>query len=197
SVENVKGVSHGYDAENGRFSGAQVQVTSKAGTNQFHGSLFLTAHRPGLNAYQRFNGEGNSVLRDNNFFNQLGGSVGGPIWKNKIFAFFAYETVREPQHASTDNGWYETSAFDSLATAASAGPIAQTYLSFPGGTPIGGVINNSATCETAGFIVNVNCANVAGGLDIGSPLTTGFGNQDLGWADPQHPGVGGGLDGIP
>ncbi len=197
SVENVKVVSHGYDAENGRFSGAQVQVTSKAGTNQVHGSLFWTAHRPGLNAYQRFNGEGNSVLRDNTFYNQLGGSVGGPIWKNKIFAFFAYETVREPQHASTDNGWYETSAFDALATSASAGPIAQTYLSFPGGAPIGGTINTSATCETAGFIVGVNCANVSGGLDIGSPLTTGFGNQDLGWVDQQHPGVGGGLDGTP
>src|SRR5262245_47644113 len=50
SVENVKVVSHGYDAENGRFSGAQVQVTSKSGTNQYHGSLFWTAHRPGLDA---------------------------------------------------------------------------------------------------------------------------------------------------
>jgi Carboxypeptidase regulatory-like domain/TonB dependent receptor-like, beta-barrel len=195
SVENVKVVSHGYDAENGRFSGAQVQVTSKSGTNQFHGSLFWTAHRPGLNAYQRFNGEGNKVLRDTTFFNQLGGSVGGPIWKNKIFAFFAYETVREPQHASTDNGWYETSAFDGLAP---AGSIAATYLTFPGGTPIGGSINTTATCSTAGFVEGVNCATIAGqGLDIGSPLTTGLGNQDLGWVDPQHPGVGGGLDGVP
>ena len=150
SVENVKVISHGYDAENGRFSGAQIQVTSKSGTNQYHGSLFFTAHRPGLNAFQRFNGD-NAVLRDHNFFNQFGGSVGGPIWKNKIFAFFAYETVREPQHASPDNGWYETSAFDALATSASAGPIAKTYLSFPGGAPVSGVLNTAAGCGTAGF----------------------------------------------
>ena len=97
SVESVKVVSNGYDAENGRFSGAQIQVTSKSGSNNFHGSVFFTAHRPGLNAYQRFNGQGNSVLRDNNRFNQFGGNVGGPIWKNKIFFFFNYETVREPQ----------------------------------------------------------------------------------------------------
>src|SRR5712664_2030842 len=114
SVQSVKVVSNGYDAENGRFSGAQIQVTSKSGTNQYHGSLFFAAHRPGLNAYQRFNGQGNSVLRDNNRFNQYGASVGGPIWKNKIFAFFNYET--SPLSAiATAQGWYETPEFDASA----------------------------------------------------------------------------------
>ena len=59
SVESVKVVSNAYDAESGRFSGAQIQVTSKSGTNGYHGSAFFTAHRPGLDAYQRFNGAGN------------------------------------------------------------------------------------------------------------------------------------------
>jgi len=196
SVENVKVVSHGYDAENGRFSGAQVQVTSKSGTNQFHGSLFWTAHRPGLNAFQRYNGDG-AVLRDPKFFNQIGGSVGGPIWKDKIFAFFAYETVREPLSVSPTNNWYETSAFEALATSPLAGPIAQTYLSFPGGTPFGGVLNATANCGTAGYHEGVDCTTIPGqGLDVGSPLTTGFGKQDLSWVDEQHPGVGGGLDGV-
>ena len=71
SVESVKVVSNGYDAENGRFSGAQIQVTSKSGSNQFHGSAFFTAHRPGLNAYQRFNGPNNSVLRDDQLFRSI------------------------------------------------------------------------------------------------------------------------------
>jgi hypothetical protein len=109
SVDSVKVVSNSYDAEHGRFSGAQIQVISKSGTNQFHGSAFFTAHRPGLNAYQPFNGLGNSVLRDDNFFDQFGGSVGGPIWKNKIFAFFAYETVRSPKaQTNFSNGWYDS-----------------------------------------------------------------------------------------
>ena len=56
SVDNVKVVSNSYDAENGRFSGAQIQITSKSGSNQVHGSLFFTAHQPDLNAFQRFNG---------------------------------------------------------------------------------------------------------------------------------------------
>jgi hypothetical protein len=194
SVENVKVISHGYDAENGRFSGAQVQVTSKSGTNNYHGSLFFTAHRPGLNAFQRYNGQGNSVLRDTTFYSQFGGSVGGPIWKNKIFAFFNYETVREPNHPNRDNGWYETSAFDGSAP---AGSIAATYLSFPGAGVVSEGINSSATCTTAGFIEGVNCATIPGqGLDIGSPLTSGLGNQDMSWVQPTNPGVGNGLDGV-
>jgi hypothetical protein len=194
SVESVKVVSNGYDAENGRFSGAQIQVTSKSGSNQYHGSAFFTAHRPGLDAYQRFNGNGNPVLRDNNFFDQFGGSVGGPIWKNKIFAFFNYETVRSPKaQTNIASGWYDTAAFDSSAP---AGSIAATYLSFPGSGVVSRGINPS-TCTDAGLNEGVNCATILGqGLDIGSPLTTGLGTQDLGWTSTSSPGVGGGLDGV-
>ncbi len=194
SVDNVKVVSNGYDAEQGRFSGAQIQVISKSGTNNFHGSLFFTAHRPGLDAYQRYNGSGNTVLRDDNFFDQFGGSVGGPIWKNKIFAFFDYETVRSPQsQPQLANGWYETSAFDASAP---AGSIAATYLTFPGA----GVVNrgiNDSSCADAGLTEGVNCAKIPGqGLDIGSPLTTPLGTQDPGWSSPTSPGLGNGLDGV-
>ena len=188
SIDSVKVVSTGYDAENGRFSGAQVQVTSKSGTNQFHGSLFLDAHRPGLNAFQRFNGLGNGVLRDENRFNQFGGSVGGPIWKNKIFFFFAYETVRNPNSSSTGNGWYETPAFAALAP---SGSIAAKYLSFPGSGVVSTGINNS-TCANAGLAEGVNCRTIPGqGLNIGTPLTTGLGTQDMGWSSPTSPGTGG------
>jgi Carboxypeptidase regulatory-like domain/TonB dependent receptor len=202
SIDSVKVVSNGYDAENGRFSGAQIQVTSKSGSNQFHGSLFFTAHRPGLNARQRFNGQGNSVLRDNNRFNQFGGSVGGPIWKNKIFFFFNYETAREPNSSSVGNGWYETSAF---AASAPSGSIAAKYLTFPGSGVVSTGINAS-TCANAGLVdaahvtslqPTPNCAEIPGqGLDIGSPLKTALGTQDLGWVSPSSPGVGGGLDGV-
>jgi hypothetical protein len=193
SVESLKVVSNSYDAESGRFAGAQIQITSKGGSNQFHGSLFFTAHRPGLNAYQRFNGVDNKVLRDTNFFDQFGGSVGGPIWKNKIFGFFAYETVRSPQaQANIANGWYETSSF---ASSAPTGSIAATYLTFPGS----GVVNkgiNPSTCKDAGFTENVNCVTIPGqGLDLGSPLKTALGTQDPSWVSSSNPGIGGGFDG--
>jgi hypothetical protein len=189
SVESVKVVSNSYDAESSRFSGAQIQVTSKSGTNSYHGSAFFTAHRPGLDAYQRFNGAGNPVQRDDNFFDQFGGSVGGPIWKNKIFAFFDYETVRSPAaQTNISNGWYDTSTFDSSAP---TGSIASTYLGFPGSGVVSRGINNS-TCQNAGLTEGVNCATIPGqGLDIGRPLTVGLGGQDLGWVSPSNPGTGG------
>ena len=108
-MEDVKIVTNSYDAEDGRFTGAQVQITSKSGSNDFHGSLFFTTHQPNLNAFQPYFGQPTgSSLRDNSKFNQFGGSVGGPIWKNKIFAFFNYETIREPNASPTGTGWYDT-----------------------------------------------------------------------------------------
>ncbi len=194
SVESVKVLTNGYDAENGRFSGAQIQVTSKSGTNDIHGSAFFTAHRPGLDAYQRYNGAGNSVLRDNSFFNQMGGSVGGPIWKNKIFGFFAYETVRSPQ-AQTDitNGWYETPAFAALAP---SGSIASKYLTFPG-AGVQSIGINPSTCQNIGLTEGVNCRTIPGqGLNLGSPLTSPLGTQDTTWTSASNPGVGGGLSNV-
>ena len=190
SVASVKVVSNAYDAENGRFSGAQIQVTSKSGSNDYHGSAFFTAHRPGLDAYQPFNGEGVPVQRDDSFFDQFGGSVGGPIWKNKVFAFFDYETVRSPaSQTSIGNGWYDTTSFDSSAP---SGSIAATYLSFPGSGVVNRGINSTATCLTAGLTEGVNCATIPNqGLDIGRPLAVGLGGQDLGWSSANSPGTGG------
>ena len=89
SVEALRIATNSYDAENGRFSGSQIQVTTKSGTNQVHGSFFFRANRPGLNAYQRYNGP-NSLLpgtpaergltRDTARYNDFGGSIGGPFW---------------------------------------------------------------------------------------------------------------------
>ncbi len=209
SIQDMKVVSNNYDAENGRFSGAQIQVTSKSGTNQVHGSAFFKASRPGLNAYQRWNGTGSvdsvnpdgslktpaerGLNRDENRFNQYGGSVGGPIWKNKVFAFFNWET--SPLSASTTGqGWYETSQFDQLI--ASTNTIAGKYLSVPGsGVNSSGIVTQ--TCANIGLTQGVNCAQLPGGLDIGSPLTSGIGHQDLTYNSGNIPGVGNGLDGIP
>jgi len=188
SVDSVKIVTNSYDAEDGRFTGAQVQVTSKQGTNDIHGSLFITTHQPGLNAYQPFNGEGNKPTKDANKFEQFGGSVGGPIWKNKIFAFFNYETVREPFSNVQGNGWYDTPAFDALAP---AGSIASKYLTFPGNGVVG-TLNPNGTCASAGLTEGVDCRTIPGqGINVGTPLTAGLGKQDLGWTSSSNPGCGG------
>jgi hypothetical protein len=208
SISNVKIVTNAYDAENGRFSGAITEVTSKSGTNDIHGSIFVQVFRPGLNAYQRWNGPNSVVsvgaggkkltpgarglLRDSDRYNQLGGSVGGPIWKNKIFAFFSYEGQSQNTPA-TGTGWYTTSQLVPLAP---SGSIASTYLNFPKAAVLGTVIG-SATCSSAGLSEGVNCTAISGqGLNIGSPLTTGLGTQDLGYVSASSPGVGSGLSDV-
>src|SRR6266545_1972240 len=81
-------------------------------------------------------------------------------------------------------------------SAATAGSIAAKYLSFPNSRPNSSSINPK-TCADAGLVQNVNCRAIAGqGLDIGSPLTAGLGQQDLTWQNSSNPGVGNGLDGI-
>jgi len=95
SIKEVRVTANSYDAQFGRTSGAQVEVVSQNGTNQYHGSLFLKIDRPGLNAFQRNFGLGTAAdQRATNRFNQYGGSVGGPIIKNRLFAFFSYETLK-------------------------------------------------------------------------------------------------------
>ena len=190
SIDNVKVLSNSYDAEYGRFSGAQIQITSKSGSNDFHGSLFFTTHQPNLNAFQPYNG-GNKDLRDENHFEQFGGSVGGPIWKNKLFFFFNYETVREPNSQVTGSGWYDTPALDALAP---AGSIAAKYLSFPGNHVSAVGLDPNNTCTAAGLTEGVNCRTIPGqGINVGTPLTTPLGTQDLTWTSNSSPGVGSGL----
>jgi Carboxypeptidase regulatory-like domain len=209
SVEDLHVVSNSYDAENGRFSGAQIEVTTKSGTNQIHGSAFFKASRPGLNAYQRWNGLGSNhapvgttsaeraasrgVNRDNSRFNQYGGSLGGPFWKNKVFGFFNYETS-PLQSTTTAQGWYETSQFDAQT---GIGPVAAKYLGYTGeGAAASSIVPE--TCGSIGLTEGVNCVTTSGGLDVGSPLTSAAGTQDLTYGgSSNNPGVGGGLDGVP
>jgi hypothetical protein len=199
SIDNVRIVTNDYDAENGRFSGAQTLVTSKSGTNQIHGSAFIAIHRPGLNAFNRQVrlADGTTTgapQRDTQRFNQYGGSIGGPIWKDKIFAFFAYESSPNQSNA-TSTGWYETSAFRSAAPASS---IASQFLNFPGGAVSGTLVTTGETCALVGLIEGQNCATIPGqGLDIGSPLKNGLGKQDpTATGTAVNPGVGNGLDGV-
>jgi hypothetical protein len=193
SIKEVKIVTDNYDAENGRYRGAQVQIISQNGTNQYHGSFFFKAHRPGLDAFQKYNGPGNALVRDDARFNDFGGSAGGPILHNKLFAFFSYETIRNNQAGITAGGWYETSQFRALAP---AGSNAARIMSFAGVAPSSGTVaegpNDSHTCADIGLTQGVNCNFIPGqGLNLGSPLTAPLGTPDAGYTSPTSPGTGG------
>src|SRR5258707_1482144 len=171
SIKEVKIVTDNYDAENGRYRGAQVQVISQNGTNQYHGSLYFKAHRPGLDAFTKYNGYNGSNVRDSSRFNDWGGSAGGPILKNRLFAFFSYETLSNNAKQGTGGNFYETPEYRALA----GGPNAAKFLTFNGVAPNGGTFEKK-TYADFGFIDAAhvsatapvaNCAEITRkGLDI-------------------------------
>ncbi len=94
AVAEFKVLENNYSAEFGRSAGGIVSVVSKSGTNQFHGTAFDYVRNNYFNANSFFNNQqGLSVpiLKRN----QFGGTVGGPIIKNKLFFFFSYEGQRQ------------------------------------------------------------------------------------------------------
>jgi hypothetical protein len=204
SVKEVQTQTSPYDATNGRNSGSQVLIVSKNGTNEFHGSAFFKFHRPGLDAYQRWNGPGSEgdrdrLKRDNNRFNQLGGSIGGPVWKNHIFFFFSYEELRNSGR-SQGTDWYETPEYDQLIAKTKPGGVSAAITGHPGESVNYTSVAASSTCAQAG-LSSAYCHDVAyngrTALDLGSPLASPLGTADPTFVSNTAPGIGGGFDGVP
>jgi outer membrane receptor protein involved in Fe transport len=86
-----------FSAVNGRSAGAAINVITKSGSNSFHGSAFGFFRAQALNAdEQTANGDGTTSTINPPYSRQwFGGSIGGPIKKDKLFVFFAYERQRE------------------------------------------------------------------------------------------------------
>jgi hypothetical protein len=80
--------------------GAVFNVISKSGTNQFHGSLYDNFQNDDLNARDYFN---NTGAKNKVRYNYFGGAVSGPILKNKMFFFYNYQQLKNPQNAITKN----------------------------------------------------------------------------------------------
>ena len=115
AVEEFAISTQRFSAANGRSEGAAVNMITKSGTNSYHGSLFGFFRDQALNAIDTISAEGSGQKPpySRQFF---GGSVGGPIVKDKLFAFFAYERQRE--HTSIPE---RGSAFSELQLVTSLG----------------------------------------------------------------------------
>src|SRR5712692_941476 len=193
SIQEITVLSSSYSAEDGRGTGAQVKVVSKSGTNQFHGTGFFQYQDPNWNAFNKFHGaQGEKPSRVNTNFRQFGSSLGGPVWKDKLFFFFSYEGLRSSNQDISAGTWVETSQFRQLVIGARPGSVTAKVLASPGITPrIANVL--TSTCAGAGITDPTQCQAVTGGLDVGSP--TGATGQYVP-LDGAH-FAGGGLDGIP
>jgi outer membrane receptor for ferrienterochelin and colicin len=97
AVQEFQVSTQRFSAVNGRSAGAAINVITKSGTNAFHGSAFGFFRDQVFNADQKTaNGDGTtSSIKPDYSRLWFGGSIGGPIKKDKLFAFFAIERQRE------------------------------------------------------------------------------------------------------
>jgi hypothetical protein len=97
SIEVVNVVTNSFDAEQGLAGGAAINLQIKSGTNDFHGSAFLHHFNQNLSAYPYFSDR--TAPQPKYIYNQGGGTIGGPIKRNKAFFFLSYERTSERQNA--------------------------------------------------------------------------------------------------
>ncbi|MGH8865770.1 MAG: carboxypeptidase regulatory-like domain-containing protein, partial [Burkholderiales bacterium] len=118
SVREFKHSTGNFDAEFAQAGGAVIQVTTRSGTNKFHGSLFEYLQNNIFNARNPFSEpNGPPPVR----FNQFGGALGGPIRQNKFFFFGDYQGTRRRIGASllttTPTAALRAGDFSALGTA--------------------------------------------------------------------------------
>lgn len=119
SIAEFRILTNNFDAEYGNFSGGEINVVTKSGTNRFHGNAFDFLRNTDLDAANYYANHQRGVFIQNIF----GGTVGGPIHKDKAFFFADYQGTRQIKGATQNfqvpsaayrNGLFETGDNSSL-----------------------------------------------------------------------------------
>jgi hypothetical protein len=154
SIQEIVVVSGFTSAQDGRNTGSQIKTISKYGTNVLHGSAFVKFDDKGLNAFNKFFGPTNVPLterpcegdtftvvasncpsRVDRRYRDYAGSIGGPIFKNRLFFFFSYEGVRETSTALSRDVKLETAAFRDYVKSVNPDSVAAAIFNTPGIEP--------------------------------------------------------------
>jgi len=160
-VQEFKVLTYNYSAEYGTRAGPTVLVTTKSGSNNFHGSLFEFLRNTSLDAKSFF-----ATTAEKFNLNQFGGSIGGPIRKNKTF-FFADGEQKDQLHGVTFTGLVPTDAMK--AGDFSKDPFGATNTSLVIANPnVGGA---PFQCDAAGNPMPLNGATPANPAGDGSQLS--------------------------
>ena len=123
SIQEFKVLTYNYSAEYGTRAGPTVLVTTKSGSNDFHGSLFEFLRNTSLDAKSFF-----ATSPEKFNLNQFGGSIGGPIRKNKTF-FFVDGEQKYQRHGITFTGLVPSEAMR-----------AGDFSADPFGNPVSGLV---------------------------------------------------------
>lgn len=94
AIAEFKSLRNSYGPEYGQAAGAIVSIATRGGSNSFHGSLFYFGRNDGLNAAEYF-ANATGLKKDELRRNDFGGSLGGPIIKDRLFFFYSQEWNKE------------------------------------------------------------------------------------------------------
>lgn len=141
SIAEFRIITNNFDAEYGNYSGGQINVVTKSGANQVHGNVFEFLRNTDFDAANYFaHGQRGAYHQ-----NQFGGTVGGPIKRDKIFFFADYQGNREivgvtdlirgAPTAATESGDF-SGIISSLTTNTVTGAVWATQLSNQLGQPV-------------------------------------------------------------
>lgn len=203
AVQEFQLLTNGYSAEYGRASGAVINIVSKSGTNQFHGSAYGYLRNRYIQATNPFS----TTYQPAYTRTQAGLTLGGPIKKDKTYYFFSFETTRRHESGYSSigqNNFGLTATTDlrpwmSAATGVPAGSIPQTLVpvtpqqkaymeQFFGPGPCGGpllsclpaaqqqqVVGYAILAGTSGSVATTGVNPFTGFLQqLGEPLSPGF-----------------------
>ncbi len=133
ALQEFKVETSALTAQNGTHAGASITAVTKSGTNGFHGDAFDFFRNGDLNARNALQPTRDTLKR-----NQYGGTVGGPIRKDKVFFFFGYQGTKTRQDPSSVNAFVPTPAMltgNFSACPTDLGALASQPNLFVGGNP--------------------------------------------------------------
>jgi Carboxypeptidase regulatory-like domain/TonB-dependent Receptor Plug Domain len=180
TIEEFRVITNGYSAEFGRFPAGVVDVVTKSGTNEFHGSLFEYLRNDALDAK-----DWRALSKPPQRRNQFGGSAGVPLRKNKLFLFASYSGLRQ-RFQDVLNGAVVPTALERT------GDFSASSKTPSGAGTVGGVISHSALDPTALTILSkyIPAANLPGNMYQGAvprPSNSDDGNFKLDYnASAEH-----------
>src|SRR5581483_7644086 len=189
-VQEFRTVTLDATAEAGRNSGANVEVVTKAGTNQVHGTAFYFNRNTDFNANEWFN-NASGVAPPQLKLHQYGGDVGGPIIKNKTFFFFSLQNnlilLSQPISASFGTPSVYTSSMRNGLFRFVRGTVTANGKNYSRNSPAlvdasGNLLPGIATCGAANHFQNcVDTYNIFANDPLGiggDPATMGLINSE-------------------
>jgi hypothetical protein len=149
AIAEFRIVTSTFDAEYGEYSGGLISVITKSGTNALHGSAFEFLRNTALDARDYF-----SPTRGAFRQNQFGGTLGGPIRRDKLFFFLDYQGTRQTQGIPTGN-------ISVPSDADRAGNLLD-FTTGPGGNQLGGLVSGP-------YLANLLTQELGYGVNSGEP----------------------------